>query len=185
MLPRANEVVMLATTLCCACGTKVVGDLPIEGMSSDTSTSTTAAGSDSSSGETTVVPTDLPIGCDAEERDDGYVVGLEKSGDHVRVRLLQIDPPPPARGDSRWSIEVVDLETGVPREDFSLTVEPYMPDHLHGTAVPCEVTHDGEAGQLTLDPVNLFMPGLWEVRLHFEFVDLTLDFVQFSFCVEA
>ena len=60
-----------------------------------------------------------------------------------------------------------------------------MPDHGHGTPTPVVVSATGEPGEYELDPVNLFMAGLWTI-------DLVLampegddeDTVQFAFCIE-
>ena len=127
---------------------------------------------------------DVESGCAAETRDDEYTLGMEKAGTAVRVRFVDALPAPPDRGDNTWTIEVVDLATGMPLDDVSLVVEPYMPDHMHGTSIQCNVTDMPEPGELHLEPVNLFMPGLWEVRLHFTLADETTDRVDFSFCVD-
>ncbi len=71
-----------------------------------------------------------------------------------------------------------------PVDDVGLEVEPYMPDHMHGASIATKVTAMEEPGQLELDPVNLFMPGLWEVRLHFTMPDESTDEVVFRFCVD-
>jgi hypothetical protein len=123
-------------------------------------------------------------GCAQETRDDEYMLGLEKSGEHVTVRFVDAMPSPPARFDNTWMIEVVDTATSTPMTDIELEVEPYMPDHMHGTSIACEVTPMPEPGQMQLDPVNLFMPGLWEVRLNFTLPDAVEDQVVFRFCVD-
>lgn len=127
-------------------------------------------------------------GCADETRDDTYMLGLEKSGEHVTVRFVDAMPSPPARFDNMWMLEIVDATTNLPMDDVDLEVEPYMPDHMHGTSIACQVTEMDEPGQVQLEPVNLFMPGLWEVRLNFT-LDPSLglgatDQVVFRFCVD-
>jgi hypothetical protein len=121
--------------------------------------------------------------CSDETRDDVYMLGLERSGEQLRVRFVDAVPAPPARFDNTWILEVVD-GTGIPVDDVALEVEPYMPDHMHGTSIATKVTVMDEPGQFELDPVNLFMPGLWEVRLRFTMPDTTKDEVVFRFCVD-
>lgn len=147
------------------------------------------------SGEATAHPTDTADsdtaesetsdqGCAMEMRDDTYMLGLEKTGEHVTVRFVDAMPAPPARFDNTWIIEVVDATTNTPMDDIDLEVEPYMPDHMHGTSIACEVTVMDAPGQLQLEPVNLFMPGMWEVRLNFQLDEGATDQVVFRFCVD-
>jgi hypothetical protein len=141
--------------------------------------SASAEDDDASTGDATAGGQD----CSDETRDDVYMLGLERSGEQLTVRFVDAVPAPPARFDNTWILEVVDL-TGIPVADVALEVEPYMPDHMHGTSIATKVTVMDEPGQFELDPVNLFMPGLWEVRLRFTMPDTTKDEVVFRFCVD-
>ncbi|MBK8714627.1 MAG: FixH family protein [Deltaproteobacteria bacterium] len=123
-------------------------------------------------------------GCAAEDRDDDYALGLARDGSKLRVRFVDALPAPPSRGDNTWTLAVEDLATGMPVDDAQLAVEPYMPDHMHGTSIACHVTDMDPPGEVMLEPVNLFMPGLWEVRLHFTLADASTDTVVFRFCVD-
>jgi hypothetical protein len=123
-------------------------------------------------------------GCASEERDDVYMLGMEKSGTALTVRFVDAMPAPPARYDNTWTIEVLDGASGAPVDDATLEVEPFMPDHNHGTGIAVAVTELDAPGQLELDPVNMYMPGLWEVRLHFTLADQTRDDITFSFCID-
>lgn len=127
---------------------------------------------------------DAEVGCAAETRDDEYRLGMEKVGTALTVRFVDALPAPPDRGDNSWTIEVLDAATGTPRSDVALVVEPFMVDHNHGTPIECNVTPLDAPGQLKLEPINLWMPGLWEVRLHFTLPDDTPEQINFSFCVD-
>lgn len=127
---------------------------------------------------------DSPRGCESEERDDEYTLGLEKSGAAVRVQFVDAVPAPPDRGDNTWTLRVLDLATGEAMQDVMLVVDPYMPDHMHSTSIPVQVTPIEEPGVVQLDPVNLFMPGLWQVKLAFILPEQQSDQVVFSFCVD-
>lgn len=164
---------LVALVLCVACEAKD------DGGAADSGVTEAASSGDES-------PTTGPAGgqdCSDESRDDEYMLGLERSGAQVTVRFVDAMPAPPARFDNTWIIEVLD-GTGTPLDDVALEVEPYMPDHMHGTSIATKVTAMEEPGQLELDPVNLFMPGLWEVRLRFTMADESTDEVVFRFCVD-
>lgn len=108
--------------------------------------------------------------------------GASRAGEHVRVTLLSLDPEAPIRGDNSWVVRVSDLDeqalTGV---DF--TIEPWMPAHGHGTPVQAEVT-EREDGEYVVEPLNLFMAGVWEVRFKFNLPDNVSDEAVLSTCVE-
>ncbi|MBC8070126.1 MAG: FixH family protein [Deltaproteobacteria bacterium] len=122
-------------------------------------------------------------GCAGEERDDVYMLGMEKSGTALTVRFVDAMPAPPARYENTWTLEVLDA-SGAPVDDATLEVEPFMPDHNHGTGIAAVVTKLEAPGQLEIEPIDLFMPGLWEVRLRFTLADQTRDDITFSFCVD-
>lgn len=67
-----------------------------------------------------------------------------------------------AKGNDVWSVETDDGTTMTPLDDLSITVAPYMPDHRHGTT-PVGVMAAGTPGVYTIQPVNLYMAGYWEV----------------------
>ena len=47
-----------------------------------------------------------------------------------------------------------------------LRVEPTMPAHGHGTTpVPTVTPVEGQPGTFDIRPLNLFMPGLWQIRI--------------------
>lgn len=121
-------------------------------------------------------------GCAIETRDDAYTLGLTKQGAQTEVSFVDALPAPPSRGDNVWTLRVTDLD-GVPLSDLEVTVDPFMPDHFHGTSIRCEVTPGEVPGEYVLEPLNLFMPGLWEITVSLERDDLDDD-VLFSFCVD-
>jgi len=144
----------------------------------DDSADDDAATDDSGSGD------EAPIAsCEAELRDDTYAVGLAKDGALLRVTFVDAMPAPPARYDNLWIVQVSDVATGTPLADCVGEAIPVMPDHMHGTSIEAHVTAGETAGEYVIDPVNLFMPGLWEVTLRFTCGELT-DEVVFSFCVD-
>jgi hypothetical protein len=92
----------------------------------------------------------------------------------------------PAKGQDTWTIEVDDATAGTPVDGVTMTVTPRMPDHRHGTT-PVQVTPTG-SGKYTLDPVNLYMAGYWEVTLSLgtaanSDAGSTADSAMFPICV--
>ena len=69
---------------------------------------------------------------------------------------------PPTRGVSsvRMTLKRSD---GTPITGAALTVVPWMPAMGHGTSVVPTVTEEGD-GSYRVDDVDMFMPGVWELR---------------------
>ena len=138
------------------------------------------------------------LGCGSDEHADStctvpagdcYVDGMEKSDGQVRVRLVEANPGPPERGDfNRWLLEVTDLE-GRPINDITVGVDPTMPAHGHGTTpLPTVTAVEGMPGQFEASPLNLFMPGLWQIRVRVTGPGeepLIDAFVDFEFWIES
>lgn len=122
--------------------------------------------------------------CAAETRDDEFVTGLAKPGDAGRIefKLLSSDPAPPSRGDNTWIVALSTMAApATPVTGAAMSVTPFMPDHEHGSGKAVVITPMTEAGQYQLEPVNLWMPGLWEVRIQVTGVDG--DRAVFKFCL--
>ena len=100
-----------------------------------------------------------------ETRDDEFALGLEKTGpDGMVFRLDDAEPGLPIRGDNVWTF-AIDADDGSPLDGAAVDVTPFMPDHQHGTPIAVEITPQGEAGKYVAQPVNLWMPGLWEITI--------------------
>lgn len=121
--------------------------------------------------------------CSVDTRDDTYSLGLRHSGVWATVELVDAMPAPPSRGDNTWVVRVLD-EAEAPQADVELTVDPFMPDHGHGSTIRCHVEPGDEPGTFVLAPVNMFMPGLWEITLDIALDGQPDDSVVFSFCVD-
>lgn len=127
---------------------------------------------------------DAPVrDCSADDRDDTYAMGLTHSGAWATVAILDAIPAPPSRGDNTWTVQVIDADA-TPRDDLAIVVDPFMRDHGHGSTIRCDVEPGDAPGTYVLTPVNMFMPGLWDVTLHIAADDRDDDAVVFSFCVD-
>src|SRR5690606_19979691 len=131
--------------------------------------------------------------CELDGRGETFSAGMTREGEAGYVFTLEdSQPSPPRRGDHVWTVAV----TGPGGEPAAgLDVLPCMPDHNHGSPLGPIVTADGE-GRFTVERVNLWMPGLWDLSLAATDGDLEprmcnkvvtdppLDSVVFRFCVD-
>jgi hypothetical protein len=114
------------------------------------------------------------VSCAAETRATPYTAGMQvtsRTGTFV-VKLLsntftdangKVLTEAPAKGVDVWTVEADAANTQTPTDGLTISVSPYMPDHLHGTT-PVAVTPAG-AGTYTIAPLNLYMSGYWEITL--------------------
>lgn len=125
--------------------------------------------------------------CQADPRGETYAPGLAHAGRKgaLNVTLLSSDPGPPVRGNNVWVIDVRDA-AGAPAADLTMTVTTFMPDHNHGSAVRPKITPGASPGQYRVDPVNLFMAGLWQITITVTNASQQpIDTVVFAFCVSS
>lgn len=122
--------------------------------------------------------------CDSETRDDAFFAGMAKTGAAgVEVVVVESTPAPPGRGDNTFILDLVD-DAGDAMADATFELRPFMPDHNHGTGIRSEVTPDAEVpGRYAVAPVNLWMPGFWEVNV--EITAPTADALVFRFCISG
>ncbi|MBL4636962.1 MAG: FixH family protein [Kofleriaceae bacterium] len=129
--------------------------------------------------------------CDEDTRDEAYFAGISKTGDNgITLAIMDSDNAPPAKGDNVWRVKITDA-TDMALSGMTIKSGTWMPDHSHGSPVVPTITEEGN-GEYTIDPVNLFMPGYWEVTLSAVDPggagpddDMILDSVVFKFCIEG
>ncbi len=146
---------------------------------SSSSKSSTSAEPDAST------PT-MNVGC-ASEAADSYAPGMKKVGDAglYNFELLSSTPAPPALNDNTFMVQVTDTDGNPVAGTLSVALD--MPEHGHPSPAQPEITYDGRANAFTLDPMRLFMVGLW--RLTFSFqpdagVGSDPDSAVFKFCID-
>ena len=82
------------------------------------------------------------------------------------VTIVMTNPSPPARFENWWAVTIDDPD-GAPMVDAAnLEVTAFMPEHGHGTPVVPGVTSEPDG--LVVGPLELWMPGRWEVRFDVE-----------------
>jgi YtkA-like len=129
---------------------------------------------------------DTSYNCAEETRADEFVLGLTKTGAMGRYefKLLSSDPAPPARGDNILQLQLSTMAAPTaPVTGAAMSVTPFMPDHKHGSSEPVIVKPMSAAGQYELAPVNLWMPGLWEVTIRVNGAES--DSAVFRFCLAS
>ena len=120
--------------------------------------------------------------CEAEDRDEDFTAGMQKTGaGGFTFTLVSSTPAPPARHDNIWVVDIAN--GGVPFEG-TVGVVPFMPDHRHGTSIEAIITPvAGTPGRYNVEKVNLFMPGLWEVTVEAKPTPTTRDTAIFRFFI--
>lgn len=126
---------------------------------------------------------DDEVDCAKEMRDEEFVAGLSKVGQSGKLTftLVESTPAPPARGDNVWILQLTSQAAAAPVSNAVMTVTPYMPDHQHAAQVDAVITPMSEPGKYKLDPVNLWMGGLWQTTIEVEGQDA--DKAVLAFCV--
>lgn len=81
-----------------------------------------------------------------------------------RIVMHSAPDPQPSRGVNSLRLVVTKASDGSPAAGLELDVVPWMPAMGHGASVKPTVQVGPEAGVYTVSNVNLFMPGLWEIR---------------------
>jgi hypothetical protein len=130
---------------------------------------------------------DAAFSCATEERGETFSAGMNKTGAKgITFTIVSSDPAPPARDNNAWVIAVED-DTG-PLVGATLSVKPFMPDHNHGTSIPTNISAGDVDGQYDANPVNMFMPGVWEITINATPAGggaADKDSVVFTFCVDS
>lgn len=114
---------------------------------------------------------------------DSYEPGMSRQAEpgELTVELVESQPAPPSVSkDSAWWLRLSDAD-GAPLLGAELLVTPFMPAHQHGSAeVVVEALADGE---YKLSPIELSMPGVWEIPVSITPPDGETSETTFRFCL--
>lgn len=122
------------------------------------------------------------VTCENDSRVSPYSANMARDGEKgaLRFMLQSIEPAPPTKGNSRWMVRVTDT-ADAPMAGGTLTADPRMPDHGHGSSVTPTVTDKGDGGY-EVNPIYFMMPGVWDIQ-----IDATVggktDTAHYVFCV--
>jgi hypothetical protein len=81
------------------------------------------------------------------------------------VTVTESEPPDFGMGDNAWTVRVED-SSGAPVVGSTFKVNPWMPKHKHGAVTLVVVTELGD-GEYRAKPINVNMPGIWDIRFDF------------------
>ncbi len=143
----------------------------------------TGTSGESTTTTTSATTTETPA-CAADPRAQVYAVGLSGSSADgaVTITFVDADPAPPAKGNNTWTVTIEDA-AGDPIGGATIETTAYMPDHGHTSPIKPAATSLDDKGTYQIDPVNLFMPGIWEVTLTVTPTGGTAEAVKFTFCI--
>lgn len=123
-------------------------------------------------------------GCAADERKDHYEPGMTKPAGDLSVKLVEASPAPLAKGENTLTLEITS-GGGAPVDGAMVTVQPFMPDHAHGSAVTPVVTPSG-GGRYVVTNLQLAMAGLWRLTVSVQPAGGgPLQEAVFQFCVDG
>ena len=139
---------------------------------------------------TQVLPTDgSTVSCTDDPRVDVYTANLKKVGQRgvLTFTLVESNPAPPARRTNVLKLRVDDMDGTAVTGDLLAVLK--MPDHGHNVQVQPLVTFDASSATYTIDPVYLFMAGVWRLEFDAYAVDsdagVLLDTGVYFFCIEG
>lgn len=90
------------------------------------------------------------------------VVTSESGG--YRISMHTAPDAVPSRGVNTLRMNVTRISDGAPATGLALEVVPWMPAMGHGASVKPTIEPGSAPGSYMVSNVNLFMPGLWEIR---------------------
>ena len=127
-----------------------------------------------------------PSICSNDPRGEPYHPGLSGTATDgaMIVRFVDANPAPPTRGNNTFTIVVTD-KGGNAIDGAAIQTGTWMPDHGHGSSIDPTSRADGKPGEYVINPVNLFMPGIWQITFNVTEKDKTTDSVMFTFCIDG
>lgn len=114
--------------------------------------------------------TGLSSGCSSAGASDPGAISetaaavVTSDGGSFTISVHSAPDAEPTRGVNTLRLVVTRVADGTPASGLALDVVPWMPAMGHGTSVKPAVEPGPDPGSYTVTNVNLFMPGLWEIR---------------------
>ena len=126
------------------------------------------------------------VGCTADSG-DSYAPGLQKQGAAGRYSftLVSSTPAPPALNDNTFVMQITDADGNPVSGALSVALD--MPEHGHSSPTVPDIEFDAKTNAFTLDPMNLFMVGLWRLTFSFQADSgsaADADSAVFNFCID-
>jgi hypothetical protein len=139
------------------------------------------------------------VGCNNQPGLDSYSAGTKKLGDggSLEFELVSSTPAPPALDNNTFVVRVTRAGSDAALNgDLSVALD--MPEHGHPSPKAPNISFDPDLKTFTLDPMDLFMVGLWRITFSFAEAssgdggasgsgtasDGSADSAVFKFCIE-
>lgn len=115
---------------------------------------------------------------------DSSEIQPKLQGELFTLTVMESAPKPWNVGENNWSIQVED-NSGALRDDATLSLSPYMPDHGHGVSPPSYTGISQGNGLFQVATFNLIMPGYWELTVLVTAPGLGSNEIVFQICAEG
>lgn len=123
------------------------------------------------------------VNCAGDPRVSAYTPNMTVTSKNGAMKVsLVSNPAPPAKGNNVWSLKITN-GSGSPMSGVSLGYGTIMPDHGHGSPISNPAITDKGGGSYDVNPVDLFMPGVWHVWFYQQ--SAPTDTADFFFCVQG
>jgi hypothetical protein len=154
MQSRSTLVYSILVAGCCSCSSSMA---PVDSPLASTPEANGLAPSSPSG----------TVDCASEPGVDSYAPGLQKSGANglYGFELVSSTPAPPALNDNTFVLRVTDANGDPLSGQLSAALD--MPEHGHSSPETPVISFDPSSGNFTLDPMDLFMVGLWRFTFTF------------------
>jgi hypothetical protein len=112
----------------------------------------------------------LPCGCSSDGASETGTISATAAAvvtsdqGSLDVAVHSAPEAQPTRGVNTLRLVVTRVSDGTPVSGLALDVVPWMPAMGHGASVKPSVEPGPDPGSYDVHNVNLFMPGLWEIR---------------------
>jgi hypothetical protein len=123
------------------------------------------------------------VNCSNDSRVSTYMANMTVNSKNAGIKVsLVSSPAPPAKGNNVWTLHVTNA-SGTAMSGLSLGYGTIMPDHGHGSPISSPKITDKGGGDYDVNPVDLFMPGVWHVWFYNS--STPADTADFFFCVQG
>jgi hypothetical protein len=123
------------------------------------------------------------VNCASDSRVTAYTPNMTVNSKNGGMKVsLVSSPAPPAKGNNVWTLRITN-GSGTPMPGLSLSYATLMPDHGHGSPISNPAITDKGGGTYDVNPVDLFMPGVWHVWFYTP--SAATDTADFFFCVQG
>jgi hypothetical protein len=93
----------------------------------------------------------------------GPLITVNSQSGQLKIDV-RTSPQPPERGTNDVELTITGAADGLARDGLALGIKPWMPAMGHGSSI-VPIIAPKMNGKYLVSNVDLFMPGLWQLRL--------------------